>query len=245
MTENGPTTPEENIQQAKVIFGDQFHLIISCLFENEPNMTEISLNGFYFGDEVEIGTWILGNALKKNSSLDILSMYDNNLDDVSMMNLVDGFEKNLGLRRIELSYNRITPSGGWVFWHSLLHHPKVSHIDISSNAISNLGFEDLCEFLTVNNTLTYLNLDHNVIGDSGLPLLIQGLEHNGTLHTLSLSGNIITNEGAKLLDKCLHKNKSLKVLLLDNNRISSYLLKDLEAKHPDVKFSTQSNCIIN
>ena len=67
-------------------------------------------------------------------------------------------------------------------------------MDLSRNAIGDLGLQALASSLARNSKLRTLHLTDNNIGDAGLEALADSLSNNGSLRELSLSGNVSITE---------------------------------------------------
>ena len=98
-----------------------------------------------------------------------------------------------------------------------LHYNCISHLNLSSNNISDAVATDLAQALQHNSTLEKLNLSNNNISDVGATDLAQALQHNSTLKRLDLSNNNISDVGATDLAQALHHNTTLERLDLHYN----------------------------
>ena len=87
-------------------------------------------------------------------------------------------------------------------------------LDLSKNAITDIGLKNLANSLKINRSIKYLNLRANRFHEDGLHEFVDYLSNNRTLQELSLSENSITNEGIKILSKFLPLNNTLRHLEL-------------------------------
>ena len=95
----------------------------------------------------------------------------------------------------------------------------VESVDMSSNAMSDVGARSLAEMLRVNTTLKDLDLTHNYFYDSSIAALADALRVNSTLTRLVLSTNHAGDSGVASLAAALHVNTGLKDLRLSSTSI--------------------------
>ena len=159
---------------------------------------------------------ILFQTLKYNKSLVILNLSHNQISNNSIIYSDLFFKNNKSLNTLVLSYNYLGSIGS----NNLLKYLKCNEnscirtLDISYNGITDKGIESLVQYVKSNEKLLSLFYSGNCIYDKGLDLFVKAL--------LSNEKNIINNTKLSYLDisnNCLTKN-SLKNI----NSILSLLL---------------------
>jgi len=141
------------------------------------------------------GVSILTSALYNNTTLEGLSLCNNNINDNDVLNLTKPLSDNSS---------------------------KLNRLALTSNNITDLGAQYLAEMLLTNQTLTQLWLGFNKITDNGLKLLMNVLTYdNKTLHILSLVWNEqITDSSVDIVINMLEHNQTLRTVCLSNCNLS-------------------------
>ena len=162
---------------------------------------------------------LLAEALKKNSTLTELYLYDNAIGDQGATGLAEALKVNSTLTVLESHLNEIGDQGATSLAEALKRNSSLTKLDLSFNGIGDQGATGLAEALKVNSTLTELHLSGNVIGDQGATGLAEALKVNSTLTELYLYDNGIGDQGATGLAEALKVNSTLTELSLDGNGI--------------------------
>ncbi|KAL9965573.1 hypothetical protein ACROYT_G029388 [Oculina patagonica] len=193
---------------------------------------------------------VLAEALKGNSSLTVLNLYNNNIGAQGATGLAAALQKNASLTELDLSLNKIGDHGATGLAEALqenksltkLHlylngiggqgatriagalqeNTSLAELYLSLNNIGDYGATGLARALRENTSLAVLNLSYNTIGDEGATGLAGALRENTSLTELNLSYNKIGDEGATGLAKALQENASLAVLILSLNIIGDH-----------------------
>jgi Ran GTPase-activating protein (RanGAP) involved in mRNA processing and transport len=150
------------------------------------------------------GVSMLASALANNTTLEGLSLCNNNITDDDLLHLTKQLTDNKS---------------------------KLNRLALTSNEITDEGAQYLAEMLKTNQTLTQLWLGFNQITDCGLKLLMNVLaSHNRTLHVLSLSSNeLITDASVDFVINMLEYNYTLRTMCLSNCNLSDTSKVKLQA----------------
>eukprot|EP01133_Synstelium_polycarpum_P012142 gene12142-14206_t len=119
------------------------------------------------------------------------------------------------LRRLDISSNGIGDEGLLSVSQGICTYGQLTHINLSTNQLSNLGNTNYGQHLT------HLLLGHNRINHIGCQGLANLITHSTTLLHLDLCHNILESTGADILSSALQTNQSLLHLDLSFNRLGS------------------------
>jgi Leucine Rich repeat len=106
---------------------------------------------------------------------------------------------------------------------------SLTSIDLSGNKLLPSGALVLAGALKVNTALTDLSLVDSRLGGAGMQAIGAALVVNNTLTAINLTGNELGFWGAKYLAKALKVNVSLKKLVLANIKISTLSIQAIAA----------------
>jgi Ran GTPase-activating protein (RanGAP) involved in mRNA processing and transport len=156
-------------------------------------------------------------ALGKDCSLQEFDMSDNSLNDQSFLRVAKGlFQALVSLTSLAFAHNEIGDEGAKAIASCLLNSP-VKRIDLSDNRIGPSGAERLCECAMQHDALEELNLSSNQLEDEGLEYIASYVERTKSLMNLNIAANRIAHF-SQLCD-ALTKNVSLKLLNVAANPI--------------------------
>ncbi|CAF0977089.1 unnamed protein product [Rotaria sp. Silwood1] len=181
-----------DLSKHQLLDRDMEIIIKQAIIEKECTRLDLSHNFI-----TSIGTSILADALKHNTTLEELDFHDNRISDIGVQSLTKILSSNTSI---------------------------IKALGLGSNGITDKGVEYLAEMLKINRTVTWLALAGNQIGDRGVRLLANTLAHqNSTLLVLSLHVNkSISDESINVIIDMLQHNKSLKKLWIYDCNISEY-----------------------
>ncbi|KAF8792956.1 Protein phosphatase 1 regulatory subunit 37 like protein [Argiope bruennichi] len=114
----------------------------------------------------------LGNLLRSNSTLELLDLRTNNLQDLGICHLIDGLcqqAANCGecLKTLNLSNNNLTRNGMAHINRALLVSESLTNLDLSNNNICDEGIQQMKQGLLTNQSLQQLNLVNTKITCEG------------------------------------------------------------------------------
>lgn len=116
----------------------------------------------------------------------------------------------------------IGPVGAAALAEAVRAHPRVTAVNLNSNAIEDAGVASVAAVLAHSASLLHLELDTCGVTDAGATRLAMGLVEigdGGALLTLDLGGNVIGDSGATALAGALRANHVLRKLELGGNHI--------------------------
>jgi Ran GTPase-activating protein (RanGAP) involved in mRNA processing and transport len=181
---------------------------------------------------------IIGEVLKENTILQVLSLSDNHLGNDGIAYISIGLSKNRTLHTLNLKNNGITFAGSFIFSSNMVKNKTLQEINLDRNHIDSLGLSYICQYINTN-TLQKLSLDKNdVIDVNGILPVITALKSNRGLLELKINCNqeqrlvrdmdTITMISSKLIEM-LEYNTTIQeitlmytVYLSENNMNSSY-----------------------
>jgi Leucine-rich repeat (LRR) protein len=173
-----------------------------------------SLQSLAIRDRRLRSAWLaeLAPALYNNTSIKMLDISDNDLDDMESARLLrEILRHNKTITALDLSRNRFGETTGTVecIADGLGSNSTLLKIDLSRCALRDDDVSILAQTLGPRNTtLQKLMLGSNGITSTGVGVLLETMEHNSHHITdLDLRFNyFIANEGATLLARCLGNN---------------------------------------
>ena len=173
-------------------------------------------------DEVEGYGIALGEAIKKNSTLNWLDLGDNGLSSAAGVTYAMALTNLSGISTIIFEGNKITSHAIKIMAFKLIKDRRIRHLNMNSNEINGIGGLALGRMLKLNKYLIHLDVGNNAIGDLG-PVVGaafgEALEKNKTLQYLNVENNRIGPSGGKKLALGVKRNSTLIYLNMDNNRL--------------------------
>ena len=175
------------------------------------------------------GAQVIASRLP-NSSLLLLDLSDNEIEDAGAVAICEALAYNESLRRLVLKGNRLTDAAVEKMVTALMPNRHLRGLDLYGNQITSVGAQHLRRLLQRTHHLETLVVGANSLGDEGVAHLCRGMRknHRGKLRRLGLSANGITNVGAErlwlLIDKRVH---SIEECILRFNDINDYHLIEL------------------
>ncbi|WFC96811.1 hypothetical protein MBRA1_003474 [Malassezia brasiliensis] len=143
-------------------------------------------------------------AVRRNATLRVLSVSDNELDAPALALLADALRYNTTLETLDVSHN---PCGGanlvgvLRLREALGVHPKLRRVFLAETQLTAEGAVALAECLPDAKHLLHLDVAHNPIGRVGLMALNTGLATNAMLRCLDVSVDAHDAEQVALAQK--------------------------------------------
>jgi Ran GTPase-activating protein (RanGAP) involved in mRNA processing and transport len=178
-------------------------------------LTELRLHS----DIDDEGAIVLADALRSNTSLTEVDLYNNRIGDRGVAAIGEALMVNASLIRLYLHKNNIGDEGVKSLAMALYVNTSLTDLYLSYNGIRDTGVVAVGEALKANTSLSCLDLSCNIIGDAGTTALGEALKTNTTLSRLDLDSTRIGHGGAASLGEALKVNTSLTRLFLGNNTI--------------------------
>lgn len=157
------------------------------------------------------GALILARALQHRTSMEVLILHDNQIEDIGVRALAAAFSLSLSsLQVLGLEATGMTDEGVSHLSKMLKKNRSLKSIGLGENQITNRGVQSLSSVLIHNNnTLRELYLVRNKrIDDQCIDFLIRMLRINRTLNRLWMDDCNLTNKGKeKLRSSILIRNR--------------------------------------
>jgi len=152
-----------------------------------------------------------------NTSLRVLSVPNNNLNDQDMNLLSQALtqNKNIPLEKMDFSFNEITDQGVECLMNAIWGSPFLKVMKLDNNRLQDRGAQ-LCAVVLTAISLEALDLSFNRITTSGIKALMKNISECNSLKSLGFSGIPVDQNASKALAYALAYNSSLTTLNLDN-----------------------------
>ncbi|CAD8162810.1 unnamed protein product [Paramecium octaurelia] len=193
------------------IFPKRIDLSNSLVNDKEMHFSDLGLTEKYFP--------LIKNLLQsvKSKSVKQLFLCNNQLDDKSLLYLVEGFP--LSLKEINLGNNVLGRRGAIILSNQIQKFPNLKSLSLQNNLLADKGVSVLLNCFQKNITLLKLNLSENQITDSCSTVFYQFLLQNNYLEVLILNWNQLGPTAGTMIAKGLQQNRSIKVLDLSYNHL--------------------------
>lgn len=175
------------------------------------------------------------NLLWRNfTSIKVLILPNNNIDDNCSKILFQTLKYNKSLVILNLSHNKI--SNNSIIYSDLFfkNNKSLNTLVLSYNYLGSIGSNNLLNYLKCNENscIRTLDISYNGITDKGIESLVQYVKSNEKLLSLFYSGNCIYDKGLDIFEKALLSNEkntinNIKLSYLDisNNFLTKNSLK--------------------
>jgi len=159
-----------------------------------------------------ISCQIISDSLKLNTSLLVLDLFQNNIENEGALSISNMLVINKNLEELYLGCNEINNVGAIAIFQALEINNSLKTLSLSTNSFEGYCAESIEKMLNKNKSLTSLNLYDNFLYDSGITLIAHGLKNNQTLYSLCIGDCRYSVEGLKEIIEALKINKSLRIL---------------------------------
>ena len=187
---------------------------IAVVIGNNCSLQQLWLDG---NDLLTRGIVIIASALKKLSSLRILSLCSNGITDDAAEEISNVINSNILLVDMLLGNNQLQTMGIYKIAIALRKCFIIRTLDLSNNHITPDAAEELAVTLSNCTNLQQLFLNDNTLGTEGTIKITNALKFINTLQVLTLSNNNITENAVDVLVDVLKNNISLKIVLIGKN----------------------------
>ena len=181
---------------------------------------------------------IILQALKENSSLQILYLNNNNMTGEVAEDLANVIKNNPDLQKLYLSNNNLGPSAIMIL-QALKGNSRLQILNLNNNNMTGEVAEDLANVIKTNSHLEQLGLESNNLGSSAI-IILQALKENSKLQILNLNNNNMTGEVAEELANVIKTNSYLEQLGLQSNNLGSSAIIILQALKENSKLQILS-----
>ena len=191
---------------------------IAVVIGNNCSLQQLWLDG---NDLLTRGVVRIASALKKLSSLRILSLCSNGITDDAAEEISNVITSNVLLVDLLLGNNQLEAIGVCKIAIALTRKLlNIKKLDLSNNLIIDTA-EELAVTLSNCTNLQQLFLSDNMLETEGTIKIANALKYVNTLQVLTLSNNNITESAADVLVDVLKKNISLKIVLIGGNDLQA------------------------
>ena len=191
---------------------------IAVVIGNNCSLQQLWLDG---NDLMTRGVVVIASALKKLSSLRILSLCSNGITDDASEEIFDVIISNFLLVDLLLSNNELQTRGVCKIAVALRKALMLRKLDLSNNQIKSHAAEELAVTLSNCTNLQQLFLCDNMLGTEGTIKIANALKCINSLQVLTLSNNNITESAADVLLNIIENNISLKIVLISGNDLQA------------------------
>ena len=191
------------------------------------------------------------NLLWRNfTSIKVLFLPNNNIDDNCSKILFQTLKYNKNLVILNLSHNKI--SNNSIIYSDLFfkNNKSLNTLVLSYNYLGSIGSNNLLNYLRCNENscIRTLDISYNGITDKGIESLVQYVKSNEKLLSLFYSGNCIYDKGLDIFEKALLSNEKnitnhikLSYLDISNNYLTNNSLKHINTMLSLFLFITSIN----
>ena len=165
----------------------------------------------------EQGVVNLSSMIVSNSSLQVLNLSNNEIDDKHMAILSQGLAQNkrIPLVSIFLSFNKVTCAGVECLMNAIWGSPSLKQMKLDNNKMQDRGAQ-LCSVVLSSVRLELLDISFNRVSTVGIKAMMKSLSENESLKALSLSGIPMDQNASKAVSYALAYNSSLEVFNIDS-----------------------------
>ena len=237
--------PSNNDGNAMLLDGDNRLVNVKVLYDGDNNEC---LPGTINLSRIGINddtVCLMSFGLYNNATIRKLDLSFNRITDKGIFAICDCFRKNFFLHTLILTNNIISHEGAKMISEIIVN--KVQKFDFSQNNICDEGAKAISECLKTNNTLQELNLSDNSITSEGAKKVAEAIKVNKGLLKLAFSQNAICDDGVMSISESLKHNDVLLELDLSKSRITNegliYIAKALQVNVKLQKLDLSSNDI--
>ena len=193
---------------------DRFSASLANTVLVELDLTDNMLGLWLFPNAVGIDC--LAEPLKTNTTLQVLNLSSNNINDRGGMSIAAALEANSSLVRLNLSINAVGQDGATHLADVVRNRiDALKELNLARNEIAQVGYERLAEILASNSSLSMLTLGDNPLG-SGASWVLSSLMSNWTLSRLEMEDNLLSAD-LVWMSEMLSSNSTLTMINVDGN----------------------------
>jgi Ran GTPase-activating protein (RanGAP) involved in mRNA processing and transport len=166
------------------------------------------------------GFFAIPSMLLSNTSLKVLCLTDNNMDDRDMAILAQAFAQNksVPIESLMLSHNQITCAGVESLMNSIWGSPTLFELKLDNNKMQDRGAQ-LCAVVLASITLKKLDISFNAVTTVGVRALMKSLSEDTNMRSLGICGIPIDLNAAKAVSFALAYNTGLETVYMDNCQV--------------------------
>jgi Ran GTPase-activating protein (RanGAP) involved in mRNA processing and transport len=189
---------------------------IGNAFLKNKSVTNLSLSGVKMTDKFQL----MAEAVKNNTSLQVLDLRSTNLDSSNVGLLAEALKINSSVTNLCLAGNSIGDHGASHISEMLKTNQSITKLFLNGIAIGTVGMQSLSDALKINCHLQtlYLGYNRDMMFD-GIKALGEAIETNQSLTSLHLDNVKMDSKGCEYLARSLERNKSITELVLRSNEL--------------------------
>ena len=183
--------------------------------------TTLRILSLSFVDWGTAGVWQLAEALKANCSLVRVTLAtQTTLSSYDQQLLLEALQVNSSIKMVQL-LKMVSTAGASHLGELLRRSATITALCLADLDLDLAAAEHLASALKVNRTLSRLTLDNAGLCPFGAKAIFGALKTNGSITAATLSDNGIGTDGAAHVAKVLRTNRALTSLNLPSNKIGS------------------------
>ena len=161
--------------------------------KNLSELTKLKIGG---NDFSHLAADDVAEVLLNNTKLEVIDISDNSLLTLGAVSIFNKINKLINLRNVNISRNWITCEAADNIVAVLSQNPQLNKLYLANNYLKADGIILLCKGMKMISCLTHLDMSSNEITDEAADDIAALLEHNLNLKNLDLSNNLIQATGA-------------------------------------------------
>ena len=178
-------------------------------------------------NDLKSSTDVILQALQEISTLKLLNLNKNNMTGAIANDLADVIRSNTSLKQLYLADNELKSSTGTIL-QALQENTGLKTLSLSKNGLTREVAKGLADIIKDSTLLEELFLADNDL-KLWAPVILQALKWKSHLKTLDLSKNNITSDLVTDLADVIHSNTHLQTLNLAENNLQSSATVILDA----------------
>ncbi|CAF4015246.1 unnamed protein product, partial [Rotaria magnacalcarata] len=159
-------------------------------------------------DQVRTELNVAGQRIGHEETLQRFDLRESTIGSLGAQYLADALRENTTLNILDLSWTKIKTSSRRYLMNTFQCEQNLTTIDFTGNSQGDCAVIGIAIVIRNNKvSIATLDLHSNQITENGAELLAKILHRNGTLTTLLMGNNKVGDNGAKYLADVLHNNR--------------------------------------
>eukprot|EP00758_Cryptobia_borreli_P014934 Tbor_TRINITY_DN5973_c0_g6::TRINITY_DN5973_c0_g6_i1::g.18987::m.18987 len=238
----------QRLELANNLINDEGGLALTNGIKGHPALKDINVANNFLNDTVG---YSFAELLDTNDALVAVNLEMNNIAD-DIMTEIEGLckinQQPIGIKRVihkieaddpevtELDFSEYdgdryhNADSTEILVIALISNTQVVSLDLSNNAIGDIGAHHIAEYVLQTSSLKTLKLNYCSISDRGAKEIFNSLRANEVTARIELIGNPITNAAAEELMSVLLTNIYLIQIKLDKTRVSEEIQEEIRVQ---------------
>ena len=167
----------------------------------------------------EAGIKILASILKENLYITDLDISENIMYDTGLVELIGALKSSKIIKHLKMSQTGLKDRHATVISDLIKENSHMKKLVLSKNELGSAAGVVIGDALALNNTISHLDLSWNHIRNEGAVSIGQSLKGNTSLTSLALAWNGFADKGTEAISRALSTNDSLEEMDLSYNRV--------------------------